>query len=330
MASTVIPDTSRPATAKDLTGLMDKAWWPFLIAARTLGVGPMERPTPAGWTYKEMLAHVATWHELAARRIRAFAEHGVTEASQGPESARRFDGLGLSDASRDRLLSEWDMDAFNAAVREAAAPRSAREVLDELEASYRHLREEVAKLTGEQVTANVSEGRSFAHAIVEGDSFGHYAEHGEELRTGVPSTGAGLASRIDEDWKHFREQVRHLGRAGLSERTPSGWTYRDLLAHVVGWLDDVPRRVAAIRAGTDRPIAGPAEIDAYNARSVASHALVGPEAMLDELDTSYRRLRATVAELTDGEVRSPQLLSLVATRTFLHWEHHFAELGVRL
>lgn len=328
MASTETPGISSPATANDLIAPMNRAWWPFFIAARTLGAGTMERPTPAGWTYQEMLAHVAAWHELAARRIRAFAQYGVTDAGEGPDAAQRFDGLGLAEASRERLLREWDMDGFNAAVREAAALRPAREVLEDLGASYRRLRDEVGKLDDLQVAANVSDGRSFAHAIVEGDSFGHYAEHDDELRSGVPSTRADLASRVDEDWKRFREQVRHLGRAGLAGRTTSGWTYKDLLAHVVGWLDDVSRRIAAIRGGTDRPIATPTEIDGYNARSVASHALVGPEAMLDELDTSYRRMRATVVGLTDREVRSPQLLSLVATRTFLHWEEHLGELGV--
>ena len=326
--STAIPGTSSPATVKELVTLMTRAWWPFRVAARSLDAAALEQATAAGWTYKQMLAHVAAWHELAARRIRAFADHGVTDAAAGPDAPRRFDGLGLADADREALLRAWDMDGFNAAVSRAAAARPGTEVLDALDESFQRLRDEVSRLTDEQVQAHQADGRSFAHAIVEGDSFGHYAEHEAELRSGLPANAGALAARVDEDWKHFRELVRHLGRAGLAERTPSGWTYKDLLAHVVGWLDDVPRRVEAMRAGTDRPIASQREIDEYNARSVSSHALVGPEAMLDELDTAYRRARSVIAALSDDEVLNPRILGLVATRTFLHWEEHLGELGV--
>lgn len=321
------PGTSRPATAKDLVSLMTRAWWPFRVAARSLDVRALAAGTAAGWTRTEMLAHVAAWHELAARRIRAYAEHGVTEAGAGPDAQRRFDGLGLADADRERLLAQWDLDLFNAAVARSAATRSAAGILDALDESFDRLRGEVSRLTDAQVTADESEGRSFVYAIVEGDTFGHYAEHEDELRSGLPATGSALAARVDEAWKPFREAVRHLGRAGLGGRTSAGWTYKDLLAHVVGWLDDVPRRIEAIRAGTERPLGSQAEIDAYNARSVSSHALVGPEAMLDELDTAYRRLRASVVALSDEEARTPKLLGLVATRTYLHWEEHHAELG---
>lgn len=327
MASTETRGTSSPASAKELVTLMSRAWWPFRVAARSLDAATLERPTAAGWTYKQMLGHVAAWHELAARRIRAFADQGVTDPAAGPDAAQRFDGLGLADADREGLLRAWDMDGFNAAVSRAAAARSGAEVLGALDEGFRRLRDEVSRLTDEQVLANESDGRSFVHAIVEGDSFGHYTEHDAELRAGLPATAGALAARVDEDWKHFRELVRHLGRAGLAERTPSGWTYKDLLAHVVGWLDDVPRRIEAMRAGTDRPLGSQSEIDQYNARSVSSHALVGPEAMLDELDTAYRRARSVIAGMSDAEVRTPQLLGLVATRTFLHWEEHHAELG---
>ena len=327
MASTETRGISSPATAKELVTLMSRAWWPFRVAARSLDAVTLDRPTAAGWTYKQMLAHIAAWHELAARRIHAFADHGVTDPAAGPDAAQRLDGLGLADADRKRLLRTWDMDGFNAAVSRAASARTGAEVLDALDLGFRRLRDEVSRLTDQQAQANVSDGRSFAHAIVEGDSFGHYAEHEGELRAGLPVNGSALAARVDEDWKHFRELVRHLGRAGLSERTPSGWTYKDLLAHVVGWLDDVPRRIEAMRAGTDRPIASQQEIDEYNARSVSSHALVGPEAMLDELDTAYRRARSVIAAMSDVEVRTPQLLGLVTTRTFLHWEEHLAEFG---
>jgi hypothetical protein len=333
--------TTELLTTKDLLVRMDRAWWPFRLSATWLSGRAMEQPTSAGWTYKEMLAHVAAWHELAARRIRAFRETGETDPGKGPDAATRFDGLGLSEASRDRLLREWDMDAFNAAVRESASARPAADVLRDLAESYRRLRAEVERLSDEQASANVADGRSFALAVVEGDTFGHYQEHQGELLAGTPSTGTALAARIDDEWGRFRDAIRHLGRGRLTDRipdragvaaergeaAPTGWTtYKDLIAHVIGWLQDIPRRVEAIRAGTHKPIASRQEIDEYNARSVADRALVGPEALLDELDTSYRLMRDAVIGLTEAEVRDPKVLALVATRTYLHWEEHRKEL----
>lgn len=44
---------------------IDAAWRPFREAVERLGPDGMERRTPAGWTVKEMVAHVAFWDECA-------------------------------------------------------------------------------------------------------------------------------------------------------------------------------------------------------------------------------------------------------------------------
>ena len=70
-----------------------------------------------------------------------------------------------------------------------------------------------------------------------------------------------------------------------------------------------------------------ATIQEFNDRSVRTHELVGPEAMLDELDTVYRRLVETVRGLGDGDV-DEQLAGSLPYYPYLHWEEHYAELGV--
>jgi hypothetical protein len=325
--------TAIPGTSEDLLARMDEAWKPFRRVATALGVHAIEQPTPAGWTYKEMLAHVAAWHELAARRLRAFREHGVTEPGDGPAAAARLDGLGLSDARRDELLHRWDMDAFNAGIREAAAARPAADVLRELGTSYARLRTEVEALSDEELTSHVADGRSFAAAIVEGDSFGHYAEHRDELLAAVPRTTADLVARIETGWRIFREAVRHLGRERLTRPIEGGWTYKDMLGHVAAWLEYVPARLREIRSGRPDPVAWSDDaIDAFNARAVEGRRLVGPEAILDELDTAYRRVLSEARTTTDEEVarssHASETLSLFARCTYLHFEEHYRELGV--
>jgi len=51
-------------------------------------------------------------------------------------------------------------------------------------------------------------------------------------------------------------------------------------------------------------VAAFADADEFNARLVSSHRLVGAEALVDELDTTFRALRAEVAELTAEQIRS--------------------------
>ncbi len=70
-------------------------------------------------------------------------------------------------------------------------------------------------------------------------------------------------------------------------------------------------------------------IQEYNDRSVRTHELVGPEAMTDELDAVYRRLLETLRGLDDGDV-DEKIAGSMPYYTYLHWEEHFAELGIPL
>lgn len=319
--------TTTPGTSKDLAARMNAAWPAFRIAAGMLTDAQLDEKTPSGWTVRQMLGHVAGWHELCSRRLREYMASGLMDRKDDRGLDVVLKALGVGTDDRAALVREWDMDRFNAAIAEASLRDDRHVLFTKLDGSFARLRDVVAQLSDEQVSANVAEGRPFAVAIVEGDTYGHYPEHQEELAAVVPSTGRALAERIDLDWKPFRDQVRHLGRARIATDIPGassdGWrTYHDLLAHVIGWLQDAPRRLEAMRAGMHKPLAGQQEIDGYNARSVSSRALVGPEALLDELDTSYRRLREAVLGLSDDEARNFRITGMIAVRTFIHWKEH--------
>jgi hypothetical protein len=71
-------------------------------------------------------------------------------------------------------------------------------------------------------------------------------------------------------------------------------------------------------------------VQAENARAVNAHQLVGAEAMLDELDTSARRVREVIAALPDERIRERRTSNIVALYTYLACEEHFDELGVKV
>ena len=157
--------------------------------------------------------------------------------------------------------------------------------------------------------------------------------------TTTPGTSKELLARVDDAWRQFREAVRGVGRARMSEPTGAGWTFRDLIAHVAAWHDLTTRRLGAFRE-TGR-VAGPGDeaalglpafrdADDFNARVIASHRLVGAEALVDELDTTFRALRAELSTLSDEQVRANDawVSAVVGSNTFGHYAEHAKELGL--
>ena len=161
--------------------------------------------------------------------------------------------------------------------------------------------------------------------LIAGETYGHFLEHLPEIEAGVPRTTAEVLKRYDETWRPFREAVRERGRAGLMENSPSNWSYRDMCAHVANWL----QQAAAELASGEFRSWNAETIQAENDRAVEAHRLVGAEAMLDELDTSHRRLREAIAAIPDERMKDPKVSGVIGFYSYLHWEEHLGQdLGV--
>lgn len=154
-----------------------------------------------------------------------------------------------------------------------------------------------------------------------------------------PLTVRDLLGRMDGAWKPFREAVRRVGRAKMSEQTGGGWTYHDLVAHVAGWHDLDTRRLRAFRTAGAFP--GPGDevtlglpaftnADEFNARIVSSHRLVGAEALVDELDTTFSALRSEVELLGDEQIHLNEdwVIAVVDGSTVHHYADHAKELSL--
>jgi hypothetical protein len=156
--------------------------------------------------------------------------------------------------------------------------------------------------------------------------------------TTIPATSKELLARVDEGWRGFREAVRHIGPAKMEEPTGAGWTFHDLVAHVAGWHDLTARRLRAFRTtgafpgpGDETALGIPAfkDADEFNARLVSSHQLVEAEALVDEVDTTFRALRGELAPLTDEQVHANDdwVIAIVAGDSYGHYAEHATELG---
>ena len=283
-----------PKRPAELLGKMREAWRPFRRAVNRAGLSALSATTPSGWTYKAMLGHTAHWMEHLAGEL-----PNRVEGRRGPFP---------------------DVDAENAREAEASTSRSAHDVVERVHAAYKGVVDLVTALPADR------DIDFLAVRLVVGETYGHFVEHGAELEAAVPRSAAAFLDRIEKVWKPFRAAIRERGRAGLGEPTSSGWTYKDLVAHVVGWMDQTVREMQTKEFTTGWTAT---TIQEFNDRSVRTHELVGPEAMIDEVDTVYRRLVETVRGLGEGDV-DETIAGTMPFYTYLHWEEHFAELGIPL
>ena len=146
---------SAQSAVNDTLARMDDSWASFRERVAAL---PSERLEGAvaggGWTRKQMLAHITTWHELTVDRLTRFEDTGEPGD--------------LDD----------ETDAINARAARAAIGRTTGEVLLSMDDSYRRLRREVGRLSDAQLAAH----DDWAAAIIAGNTTDHYAEHLPDLK----------------------------------------------------------------------------------------------------------------------------------------------------
>jgi hypothetical protein len=148
------------------------------------------------------------------------------------------------------------------------------------------------------------------------------------LPDGDVLTRAELLARVDRAWRDLRERVRHLGRARLAERTATGWTYKDLVGHMAAWEEEAARGLRALRDGGEVPTFGSgAAVDAFNERAVRERRLVGPEAILDELEAAHRQLVRVIEALPEALLADARAQRWIAGNTYNHYAEHDDELG---
>jgi hypothetical protein len=281
-----------PKRPAELAAKMREGWRPFRRALNRLGLTPLSDTSPAGWTYRGMLGHLANWmEEIPAEMPNRLA------GKRGPSP---------------------DVDAENAREAEAAKTRSSHDAVVRLDAAYQSVVALVNALPADR------DMDFLAVRLVVGETYGHFVEHGAEIEAALPRKSGDFVRSIERVWKPFRATIRERGRGGLEEQTATGWTYKNLIAHSIGWMEQTIRemRTGDVSTGWTKET-----IDAYNERSARTHEFVGAEAIVDELDTVYRNLLATIRGLGDGPV-DRRFATTLPFYTYLHWEEHLVELGV--
>ena len=281
-----------PKRPAQLLEKMREGWRPFRRAVARSGVMRLRETTQAGWSGKAMLSHVAYWMESLDRSLPY-----RLKGERGPIP---------------------DVQAENDREQAAADARPVLEVTKRLDDAYAKVVKIVEGLPADE------DLHFMAIRLIAGESYGHFAEHLSELEPHVPKTTADVLARFDATWAEFRGRIRDVGRDRLLQPTPAGWTYRDMCAHAANWMQHAVRELGGKQKAWD-------DIQKENERAAEAHKLVGAEAMLDELDTSHKRVREAIAKIPDDRIMSPETFSVAAFYTYLHWEEHLIwDLGMAL
>jgi hypothetical protein len=126
-----------------------------------------ERIAEDSWTRKQMLEHVAAWHDLTAERMIKFINTGA------PNQLDR------------------DTDQFNASVARQAIGKTAGEVLKDIDATFNRLRRQLARMSDAQLATD----DWWAAWVIGGNTYGHYEEHWADIYIPEPAPGGARSRR---------------------------------------------------------------------------------------------------------------------------------------
>jgi hypothetical protein len=116
-----------------------------------------------GWTRKQMLSHIAAWHDLTTDRLIKMSLTGQP------------------------VPLDREQETINAAAARVALGKTAGEVLKDVEASYARLRRQMLRMTD----ADLRLGDGWAAERIASNTYAHYAEHMADLAPPVASPGSG-------------------------------------------------------------------------------------------------------------------------------------------
>lgn len=158
-----------PRTMRETLNRVDQAWSAFHTAARRFPLERLNEPVGnGGWTRKQMLSHIAAWHDLTADRMVKLVNTGTLPQPD------------------DRTADE-----INAFVARQAVGKTAGEILKDIDTTFNRLRRQLDRVTDAQLEANDWE----VAYVIGGNTYGHYEEHWADVHVPGSMLAGGRARR---------------------------------------------------------------------------------------------------------------------------------------
>ena len=154
-----------PRSVADVLARVHQGWTALQSIYADLAPAHLTAPGPEGWSVKDHLAHVGAWDRALLTILRGRPQR---------------DAFDLDASAYDRIDS---VDQLNAIVYERHHARPLDEIQADVQQTHQELVEQLGSLTDGDLERTVGsfggdseDGRPIREKI-EGDTFGHYAEH---------------------------------------------------------------------------------------------------------------------------------------------------------
>jgi uncharacterized damage-inducible protein DinB len=131
------------------------------------------------------------------------------------------------------------------------------------------------------------------------------------------------ANREADAWAEFEEALSKVPRERWEEsEVLPGWSVKELLWHMAGWLQKCSRRLDEMRTGEQTPPSGQS-VDERNDELAAESRTMTVDAVYDGLLTARERVRRAwdqLAEIDEAAIHE------LADETYEHYDEHRADL----
>jgi hypothetical protein len=290
------------------------------VVAALDGISPAEldRPSPEGWTARQVVHHLADSEMTSAIRLRRVL------AEDNP------------------LIQGYDEEQFARRLFYNDRPIDAS--LNALKASRDTTAEIVSRLSEEQWKRVGTHSESGPYGVETWLEIyaAHAHDHAAQItraRIGDQSmTTAEVIAAVARERQRLMAAVDALGPRALTLAvTPEGWTAKDVLGHCIHWVGQIAFGVGAqvTPPGYLTGVPGRPSGEEWNAMAVAYFRDASLADVRADLDQKLDALLAKAATLTDAEMNATDtipwagprpLWNKIGSETFLHWPSHVADI----
>jgi hypothetical protein len=160
----------------------------------------------------------------------------------------------------------------------------------------------------------------------------------------APKSVAELRERVEAGCRPLRDAVGRLRPEDFDRRTRSGWTVKEMLAHVAFWEETAEPMLASFRGQPNMELADwyHGDLEAYdrdvrtdwplamvhNAREAAWARGRDPSEVLARWDAAHRRVLELIDGLSAHDLQDERIVAKLLACCSNHYEEHLTELTV--
>ena len=125
--------------------------------------------------------------------------------------------------------------------------------------------------------------------------------------------------------EEFIQVINSLNTTLRDQKIAGGsWSVKDILAHIVGWEDEVLKQFQAFLVNPD--VDDTYDIDSFNESSVSSRKNKTLNEIIEELNLAQEELSAFISTLSQKDIDAEDRFSEWVGILIDHYKHHMSQL----